>query len=384
MIDRNLRDIIFSTKRERIFTDGMTIGGIICPLIKMQQWDVYIYGGGVDISSIVMYFWNLGIDIKGILDSDPNKAGKMILDKVPILYPKNCQKHFDPEKTFVIINTIYFEGIEQYEILCLFKQLGITKFYELNRNEKAEIKAKPHPWADIERIDYYRENVSELENVYSKLYDVYSKKVMLEFVRVYVEHGSYNLDQCNSDKKYFYGQKKDGVREELYKHLEDEVWINCGSNNGDNIFWYFANGLTAEAIYAYEADERIYARLVKNIEYLPSDFKAKVYLINEFINEQTDWEKVKDKISLINADIEGEQLNLLKSLSSIIIKFRPVLAICVYHKASDLIEIPNYIQSIVDDYYLVLRKYESSVENIRRTAELVLYAIPKERISNEL
>ena len=26
MIDRNLRDIIFSTKRERIFTDGMTIG----------------------------------------------------------------------------------------------------------------------------------------------------------------------------------------------------------------------------------------------------------------------------------------------------------------------------------------------------------------------
>ena len=56
----------------------------------------------------------------------------------------------------------------------------------------------------------------------------------------------------------------------------------------------------------------------------------------------------------------------------------------MYHKASDLIEIPNYIQSIVDDYYLVLRKYESSVENIRRTAELVLYAIPKERISNEL
>ena len=66
MIDRNLRDIIFSTKRERIFTDGMTIGGIICPLIKMQQWDVYIYGGGVDISSIVMYFWTLGIYIRGM------------------------------------------------------------------------------------------------------------------------------------------------------------------------------------------------------------------------------------------------------------------------------------------------------------------------------
>lgn len=173
-------------------------------------------------------------------------------------------------------------------------------------------------------------------------------------------------------------------KEELYKHLENEVWINCGSNNGDNIFWYFANGLTAKAIYAYEADEKIYARLVKNIEYLPSDFKEKVYLINQFIDEQTDWKFVKDKISLINADIEGEELKLIKSLRAVITEFRPVLAICVYHKASDLIEIPNYIQSIVDDYYLVLRKYESNVENVRRTAELVLYAIPKERISDEL
>lgn len=345
---------------------------------------IYIYGGGVDTSSVVMYFFNLGIDIKGILDSDPKKEGKMILDKVPVLYPKNCQGKFDSRKTFVVINTVYFEGIEQYEILCLLRELGITKFYALADWEKAEIKAKPHPWVDIGRIDYYRENAPKLENVYNKLYDIRSKETMLEFIRVYVEHSCYKLYQCSSDKKYFFWEKEDGEREELYKHLENEVWINCGSNNGDNIFWYFANGLTAKAIYAYEADEKIYARLVKNIEYLPSDFKEKVYLINQFIDEQTDWKFVKDKISLINADIEGEELKLIKSLRAVITEFRPVLAICVYHKASDLIEIPNYIQSIVDDYYLVLRKYESNVENVRRTAELVLYAIPKERISDEL
>lgn len=45
MMNRELKDIIYSTKRERIFTDGTTIGGIICPLIKINQWDVYIYGG---------------------------------------------------------------------------------------------------------------------------------------------------------------------------------------------------------------------------------------------------------------------------------------------------------------------------------------------------
>lgn len=380
----NLRDIIYSNKRERIYTESTTIGGIICPLIKMEDWDVYIYGAGIDISCVVSYFLYLGIDIKGVLDSDPKKEGKMILDKVPVIYPQKISKKFDSEKTFVIINTMYFKGIEQYEILSLLRELGITKFYELAEFEKNEIKAKPHPRVDIGRLDYYRENVEKLQKTYDRLYDIHSKEIMLEFIRAYVEFGTYKLEQCSSEKKYFYGQKQDRVREELYKHLDDEVWINCGSNNGDTIFWYFANGLQAKAVYAYEADEKIYERLVKNIKYLPAHYGVNVHLVNEFINDQTDWERIEDKITLINADVEGGELDLLKSLESIIIANRPVLAICVYHKPSDLVEIPDYIQSIVGDYCFVLRKYESNVDNVRRTAELVLYAIPKERISDDL
>lgn len=383
-MSRKLRDIIYGEKRERIFTESTTIGGIICPLMKITGWDVYIYGAGIDVSCIVSYFLNLGIDIKGVLDADPEKDGKLILDKVPVIFPKKISEKFDSEKTFVIINTAYFRGIEQYEIVCLLRELGITKFYELAEFEKSELKAKPHPKVDIGRIDYYRENVAELEEIYNKLYDIRSKEIMLEYIRAYMEFGTYRLEQCSSEKKYFYGQEQDGAREELYTHLNEEVWINCGSNNGDTIFWFFANGLEAKAVYAYEADEKIFERLVKNIEYLPSHNRANVHLMNEFINDQTDWKKIEDKITLINADVEGGEFDLLKSLRNVITACRPVLAICVYHKPSDLVEIPAYIQSIVDDYYLVLRKYESNVDNVRRTSELVLYAIPKERISDEL
>lgn len=378
-----IHDIVLNTKKARAFTDGTTIGGIICPLIKMRKRDVYIYGGGTDISSVILYFWNLGIDIKGIIDSDPDKDGKKVLEKIPIIYPNKISEKFNTEKTFVIINTVYFRGIEQYEIICLLKRLGVEKFYELSEWEKVEIKAKPHPWADIERIDYYRENIMELETTYDLLYDMRSKEVMLEFIRVYMQLGIYSLEQCNSDKKYFYGENPDGSREEIYKHLEDEVWINCGSNNGDNVFWYFANGLNAKAIYAYEADKKEYTRLVKNLEYLPSNYKEKVFPINEFINEKTNWED-KGSITLVNADIEGGELDLLKGLKGLIIESRPVLAICVYHKAADLVEIPGYIQSIVNNYFYVLRKYESNIENVRRTAELVLYAIPEERKGDNL
>lgn len=381
----NLKDIIFGTKRERIFTESTTIGGIICPLIKMYHLNVYIYGAGVEVCSIILYLYNLGIDVKGIFDCDIQKKGKKILECVPIIYPYDFLGKFDSEKTLVIINTTYFKEIEQGEILNLIFSMGIKKFYELTEYEKKEINVKPHPWADIGRIEYYREHIKELEDIYDLLYDKKSKETMLEFIRTYIEFGTYRLKQCSGNLKYFYGQDCNGLREEIYVHLGEEVWLNCGSNIGDNIFWYFANGLTAKCIYAYEADKKIYERLIKNLNYLPSNYVDKVYAVNEFINNRTNWDFLKtNKVTLINADIEGGELELLKNMKNIISYARPVLAICVYHKAEDLVEIPKYIKKIVNNYFFVLRKYESNVENIRRTSELVLYAVPKERMNDNI
>lgn len=381
----DLESIIFGKKRERILTEGTEIGGIICPLIKMNRWDVFIYGGGIDVSAIILYFLNLGIHIKGILDCDPQKDGKIILDEVPIMNPNKISVSFTPEKTIVIINTFYYKGIEQFEIISLLLALGIKKFYELNAYEKRQIKVDTQIWVDAGRIEYYYEHYDALMKTYNALYDKKSKEIMLEFIRAYMELGTYGLKQCSSDVKYFYGQNPDMSKEEIYRHLDDEVWINCGSHIGDNIFWYFANGLNAKAIYAYEADTGTYSRLIKNLKYLPESYRRKVFPINELIDYKTDWKLLDgDKVTLINADIEGAELDLLKSMKEMIMRCRPVLAICAYHKASDLIELPEFIKEIVKEYCFVLRKYETNTENIRRTGELVLYAIPKERMNDKV
>lgn len=377
----NLREIVYGIKRERCFTDATTIGGIIFPLIKINHYDVYVYGGGADISSVILYFWNFGIEVKGIIDSDLQKDGKLILDKVSIIHPCNIMKKFNSEKTIAIINTIYFTGLEQNEIVNILFELGITKFYALNDDEKEIMKVHSTPWRDSGRIDYYREHIGELEDTYNSLYDMESRDIMLEYIRVYMQFGTYSLRQCDSMVKYFWGGKTDEKYEEIYEHLENEVWINCGSCNGDNIFWYFANGFMAKRIFAYEADSKTYEVLCKNLEYLPDKYKNRVTTVNSFIDSETDFKEVigEEKITLINADIEGGELDLLKSMSDIIRKDRPVLALCAYHKASDLTELPHYIRTIVEDYDLVLRKYESGIWSIGRTSELVLYAIPRER-----
>lgn len=78
---------------------------------------------------------------------------KKILGRVPVIYPYDIIEKYDSEKTLVLIKIDYFEEIEQSDILKLLSNMGITKFYELTQREKKEIKAKPHPGADIDRID---------------------------------------------------------------------------------------------------------------------------------------------------------------------------------------------------------------------------------------
>jgi hypothetical protein len=67
-------------------------------------------------------------------------------------------------------------------------------------------------------------------------------------------------------------------------------------------------------------------------------------------------------------DIEGAELDTLKGAEQLIKKYKPKLAVCVYHKFEDLYVIPQYLHSIVPAYKFVLRQHDCSLY------ETVLYA----------
>ena len=80
-------------------------------------------------------------------------------------------------------------------------------------------------------------------------------------------------------------------------------------------------------------------------------------------------EIIKDeKISYIKMDIEGSELKALKGAKNIIKNDRPKLAICIYHKPEDILEIPLYILDLVPTYKFYIRHYSSCMW------ETVLYA----------
>ena len=73
-------------------------------------------------------------------------------------------------------------------------------------------------------------------------------------------------------------------------------------------------------------------------------------------------------VSFVKMDIEGSERKALEGMKNTILKYKPKLAICVYHKFEDLWELPLYIKKLVPEYKLYIRNYTTYLD------EIVLYA----------
>jgi len=85
-----------------------------------------------------------------------------------------------------------------------------------------------------------------------------------------------------------------------------------------------------------------------------------VYAIDDYFKEQ--------RVDFIKADIESYELDMLRGAESVIKRDRPLLAVSIYHGASDMFTIPLFIRELCGDYKFRIRQHSY------RFDETVLYA----------
>jgi len=75
--------------------------------------------------------------------------------------------------------------------------------------------------------------------------------------------------------------------------------------------------------------------------------------------------------TFIKMDIEGAEMEALAGAKQLIARYRPTLAICIYHSDEDMLRIAEYLFATLENYSFHVRHHSLNWQ------DTVLYAIPK-------
>lgn len=339
----------------------------------MHKANVYLWSEKA-LHVYVRLFKSLGLHLHKIVCTEPKELN--MVDDVEIISPDDLLKDDSPRKYF-FMDALSYSTEDPATIWN--KQLAILPHvasHIINARERMTLLSL-HAIFDVDKLHYYQSHQAEIMELFDSLVDYRSKLTLYYYVECFVTNSFYKGEHNPTRCKYFFGSE----HERLYKHLDGECWINCGASNGDTIFSYFSWDFKPKRVYAFESNRKRYAVMLKNLSMLPPEKHALVMPINQLITEQIDFKKILagNRCTLLNADIEGAELNLLHAMKNVIQADRPVIALCVYHFTTDLLSVPLFLQSICRDYVYYLRKYTPYFGYPKKNGELVLYAVPMER-----
>lgn len=173
---------------------------------------------------------------------------------------------------------------------------------------------------------------------------------------------------------------KEEVFENILKLSEDELYLDLGAYRGDTIdeFLSHTDGKYSEII-ALEPDRKTFRKLSDHVSEMEnvSIFQKAVSSDNSTASFNSaagrqsslssDGEKVETvtvdtlcenkAVTYIKMDVEGSEIDALIGAGKTLSEKKPKLNIALYHKFSDLFEIPLLIKSINPDYEFHIRRH---------------------------
>ena len=174
---------------------------------------------------------------------------------------------------------------------------------------------------------------------------------------------------------------------------KNEIYVDLGTYDGDSLIdmMNFV-GEEYEKIYAFEPNPEIYKRLITLIEnknwnnvesfqlgtsskkskvrFQDSDHGSRIadYDGNIVIDVDALDNKIFGPVTWIKMDVEGAEFETLKGAKKLIQKYKPKLAVSIYHGEEDIFKLPLYIHDLVPEYRFKITHYSHDLY------ETVLYA----------
>lgn len=284
--------------------------------------DIILYGAGEDARANLCYFVN-DSRFKGFCDKSVEKQ-RTGVDGYSVIAPEELLQN--NECSIVISTHRGYEEIRQYLI-------------ENGVNEDRIYEMTPHMFA-MQDQQYFNMGLLNYEDT----------------GEVFVDAGCCDMGTSLKLSKHckiksIYAFEPDPSNYNLCKKVAE-------SEFDDNVVKIFHKGTwSSSTVLKFDASADGASHVSEE-----GDSSIEVMSIDEAVNG-------KERVTFIKMDVEGAELESLKGAKETIIKDKPKLAICIYHKPDDLIEIPCFVKELVPEYKLYIRHHSNGA------GETVLYAV---------
>ncbi|MGM0518311.1 MAG: FkbM family methyltransferase [Campylobacterota bacterium] len=286
-----------------------------------------------------------------------------------------------PKENSIILSVATGSPLEVKEKL---DNLGFTNFNYLSFYNYSKLEL-PSPIFMEDFKEDFLNNKNRYRKTFELLKDTKSKEIFKKVINFKI---SYDLEFM---KGFINDHENQYFDKEIIPPIKNISFLDGGAYIGDTLEYILKNYPDYKKIYCIEPSE-LHIKIAKknydkleNIEFINCGLGDKKNLIKDKLeltqynckhNYQTENintidNLLKDKIDFIKLDIEGDEIKALQGAKNSIKKYHPILAVCIYHKASDWYEVPSLILSIREDYDIYLRHYMEGIY------ETVMYFIPK-------
>lgn len=298
-------------------------------------------------------------------DNDNEKIGTFI-EGIPVISFENMRKKYSNSMIIVTSLSYYCEMAEQLKENGLSQSLhGIIIDRDINYYQE---------------FDNYFNVVDSNRDKFSKVYDLLCDEESKQLF-----YG--RLNYCITfDYKYISPFKSQDIQyfDSKIIHLtEDEIFLDGGAFIGDTVEEFLKQTRGKfKKIYSFEPEKSKHKEFLnkfsehKNIELVPYGLWNKKEIL-KFSSKNTSSSKINptgnsevpvisideflngNPVTFIKMDIEGAELEALRGAVKTIEKCKPKLAICIYHKAFDMVDIPLFLNEIVPEYKIYFRHYSN-------------------------
>ncbi len=353
----------------------------------IENENLILFGSGNLGQKIAAYFKEKGFKIVCFADNNEIK-NNTVIDDIIVYTPAIAYEKFSKDNPTWVV-TIWSPGHSFKKTFEQLNQIGVQNIIPAN-NIFQIFSKELLPYYHFEVPDFYNNAKSKIKEAFSYLKDDESKQQYCKHLKARIGYAFNELPEATTYNQYF--------PEDIIQLSKPEIFLDCGAFTGDTLNDYLKYAkvpfnkyicLEPDPQNLISLNNSINSKSLSNVEVIEiavgnenavlkfdatggggaglsdkGSINVNCVRIDDFF---------KEEITFIKFDIEGAELSALKGAYNTIHKYKPKLAVCIYHLPTDLWEIILYIKAKFPFYDFMVRTHQYD------GLDFVLYAIPNSK-----